>query len=61
MVYIDVFYGSFNVGLLALLASISLMDLDRCFEPSQVMNFSLNAKDDLHDRLLPVLMGVINW
>jgi hypothetical protein len=54
MVYMGIFYGSFNMGLLALLASISHMGIDRCFRPSQVLYLSLNAKGDLHDHVMPM-------
>jgi hypothetical protein len=33
------------------------MGIDRCFRPSQVNYLSLNAKDDLHDHMMPLLMG----
>jgi hypothetical protein len=55
---IDIFYGSFNMGLLALLASISHMGIDRCFRPSQVIYLSLNTKDDLHDHLVALVVWV---
>jgi hypothetical protein len=40
------------------LASISVMDVDRCSEPSQVVHLSLNAKVDLHDPALPMMMSL---
>jgi hypothetical protein len=40
------------------LASISVMDADRCFEPSQIVCLSLNAKVHLHDLVLPMTMSL---
>jgi hypothetical protein len=34
------------------------MDVDQCFEPSQVVRLSLNAKVDLHDLVLPMTMSL---
>jgi hypothetical protein len=34
------------------------MDVDRCFEPSQVVCLSLNAKVDQHDLVLPMTMSL---
>jgi hypothetical protein len=55
----NIFHASLNVGLLlALFGIISVMDVDPCFEPSQVVWLSLNAKVDLHDLVLPMTMSL---
>ena len=43
-IYCVFFYGSFNVGLLALSASISAVEIDRCLEPSQVVCLSRESQ-----------------
>ena len=43
-IYCVFFYGSFNVGLLALSASISAVEIDRCLEPSQVVHLSRESQ-----------------
>ena len=42
--YCVFFYGGFNVGLLALSASISAVEIDRCLEPSQVAHLSRESQ-----------------
>jgi hypothetical protein len=54
VMHVDVFHVGVNIS-----ASISAMDIDGCFEPSQVVCLSLNAKDDRHDRVLPVMLGLL--
>jgi hypothetical protein len=43
--YIGNFHGSFNVGLLALFGiDFRGVDIDRCFEPSQVLYLSFECQ-----------------
>ena len=52
------FCGSFNMGLLALSASISAVEIDRCLEPSQVVCLSRESQRLICMINLPMTMSL---